>query len=410
MAQAPRALASLLSYQGIPVWRHIVVIKWTLQIASAVTVVALVAWFFSNIASAVEERNIPYGFDFLSREYQTPIGEHFVPYESDDSFGYALFVAATNTAIVAVIGVVLATALGIFIGVARLSSNWLVARIAGAYVEFFRNVPLLIQLLFWFYIVLSLPPTRNTHVLFERVYVNNAGVSIPWALPTGGSGLMAWDAWLWLALAVAGVVAGVIVHRKLTRREIESGHASYPLISGVGTAVVVGAASWVILMIVNGEAPFAISTPAPAGAFGRIAGGFTVRAGLFVLLIGLVIYTAAFIAEIVRAGIQSVRKGQVEAALAMGLTPIGALRLVIFPQALRVIVPPLINQYLNLTKNSSLGGAIGYSELTSVTITMTQTAPAISLFLLITGVYLAMSLTWSLIGNLYNWRTGFRGG
>ena len=221
---------------------------------------------------------------------------------------------------------------------------------------------------------------------------------------------MAWDAWLWLALAAAGVVAGVIVHRKLTRREIESGHTSYPLISGVGTAVVVGAASWVILMIVNGEAPFAISTPAPAGAFGRIAGGFTVRAGLFVLLIGLVIYTAAFIAEIVRAGIQSVRKGQVEAALATGLTPIGALRLVIFPQALRVIVPPLINQYLNLTKNSSLGGAIGYSELTSVTITMTQTAPAISLFLLITGVYLAMSLTWSLIGNLYNWRTGFRGG
>ena len=405
MAQAPRVL----TYQGIPVWRHIVVIKWTLQIASAVIVVALVAWFFNNIVSAIEERNIPAGFGFLSREYQTPIGEHFIPYESDDTFGYALFVAATNTALVAVIGVVLATGLGILIGVARLSSNWLVARIAGAYVEFFRNVPLLIQLLFWFYIVLSLPPTRNTHVLFDRVYVNNAGVSIPWPLPTGGSGLDAWSAWLWLALAAVGVAAGVVIHRALTRREIETGRASYPLISGVGAAVAVGAVSWIILMIVNGAAPLAISTPAPAGAFGRIADGFTVRAGLFVLLIGLVIYTAAFIAEIVRAGIQSVRKGQIEAARAVGLTPIGVLRLVTFPQALRVIVPPLISQYLNLTKNSSLGGAIGYSDLTSVTITMTQTAPAISLFLLITGVYLAMSLTWSLIGNLYNWRTGFKG-
>ena len=399
MAQAPRILA----YQGIPVWRHIVVIQWTLQIASAVLVVALVAWFFSNVANAIQDRNIPYGFDFLSREYQTPIGEHFIPYEPSDTFGYALFVAATNTAIVAVVGVALATALGIAIGVARLSSNWLVARIAGAYVEFFRNVPLLIQLLFWFYIVLSLPPARNTHVLFGRAYINNAGVSIPWPLPTSGA------AYLWMGAAVIAVAVGVAVHRILTRREIESGRASYPLISGAAAAVLIGGIAWVVLMIANGQAPLVVSDPAPQGAFGRIAGGFTVRAGLFVLLIGLVIYTAAFIAEIVRAGIQSVRKGQLEAARALGLSPIGVLRLVTFPQALRVIIPPLISQYLNLTKNSSLGGAIGYSELTSVTITMTQTAPAISLFLLIMAAYLAMSLAWSLVGNIYNWRIGFKG-
>ena len=399
MAQAPRILA----YQGIPVWRHIVIIQWTLQIASAVLVVALVAWFFGNIANAIQDRNIPYGFDFLSREYQTPIGEHFIPYQPSDTFGYALFVAATNTAIVAVVGVALATALGIAIGVARLSSNWLVARIAGAYVEFFRNVPLLIQLLFWFYIVLSLPPARNTHVLFGRVYINNAGVSVPWPLPTSGA------AYLWMGVAVIAVAVGVVVHRILTRREIESGRASYPLISGAAAAVLIGGIAWAALMIVNGQAPLVVSDPAPQGAFGRIAGGFTVRAGLFVLLIGLVIYTAAFIAEIVRAGIQSVRKGQLEAARALGLSPIGVLRLVTFPQALRVIIPPLISQYLNLTKNSSLGGAIGYSELTSVTITMTQTAPAISLFLLIMAAYLAMSLAWSLVGNIYNWRIGFKG-
>ena len=399
MAQAPRVL----TYQGVPVWRHIVIIQWTLQIASAVFVVALVAWFFSNIANAIQDRNIPYGFDFLSREYQTPIGEHFIPYEPSDTFGYALFVAATNTAIVAVVGVALATALGVAVGVARLSSNWLVARIAGAYVEFFRNVPLLIQLLFWFYIVLSFPPVRNTHVVLGRAYINNAGVSIPWPLPTSGA------AYLWMIAAVIGVGVGVAAHRILTRREIETGHASYPLISGAAAAVLIGATAWVILMVVNGQAPLAVSTPAPQGAFGRIAGGFTVRAGLFVLLIGLVIYTAAFIAEIVRAGIQSVRKGQLEAARALGLSPIGVLRLVTFPQALRVIIPPLISQCLNLTKNSSLGGAIGYSELTSVTITMTQTAPAISLFLLIMAAYLAMSLAWSLVGNVYNWRIGFKG-
>lgn len=410
MAQAPRILA----YQGIPVWRHIVIIQWTLQIASAVLVVALVAWFFGNIANAIQDRNIPYGFDFLSREYQTPIGEHFIPYQPSDTFGYALFVAATNTAIVAVVGVALATALGILIGVARLSSNWLVARIAGAYVEFFRNVPLLIQLLFWFYIVLSLPPARNTHVLFGRVYINNAGVSVPWPLPSEefdlyNWGLGIWAPWIWFACAVIAVAVGVVVHRILTRREIESGRASYPLISGAATAVLIGGIAWIALMVANGQAPLVVSDPAPQGAFGRIAGGFTVRAGLFVLLIGLVIYTAAFIAEIVRAGIQSVRKGQLEAARALGLSPIGVLRLVTFPQALRVIIPPLISQYLNLTKNSSLGGAIGYSELTSVTITMTQTAPAISLFLLIMAAYLAMSLAWSLVGNIYNWRIGFRG-
>ena len=150
-----------------------------------------------------------------------------------------------------------------------------------------------------------------------------------------------------------------------------------------------------------------MSSPEPQGRFGRISGGWTIRAGLMVLLIGLVIYTSSFIAEIVRAGIQSVSRGQVEAARALGLPPMEALRSVTFPQALRVIVPPLISQFLNLTKNSSLGGAVGYTELTNVAITMTQTAPAISIFMLIMAAYLAMSLTYSLIGNIYNYRIRF---
>ena len=174
------------------------------------------------------------------------------------------------------------------------------------------------------------------------------------------------------------------------------------MIVGYSVAILVGVVAWLAVSAAFGEKPFLVSVPEPQGRFGRISGGFTAQAGLLVLLIGLVLYTAAFIAEIVRAGIQSVNRGQTEAARAVGLSQINTLRLVIFPQALRVIIPPWISQCLNLTKNSSLGVAIGYAELTGIAQTMTQTAPAVSIFILIMAAYLAMSLTWSLIGNLYN--------
>lgn len=395
----------MLTYQGIPVWRHVGIIEWAAQITSAVVVVALVVWFFVNISSAIEARDIPFGFSFLNREYQTPIGDALIPYESSDSFRYALVVATTNTIVVAIGGVILATMLGIVIGVARLSGNWIVSKLALIYVEFFRNVPLLVQLLFWFYIILTLPTVRDAFVIADWIYLDNAGLSVPWLASTE-VGL----SFAWLGVAVVGVIAGVIVHRLLTRREVETGQPSYPLIAGIGTAVAIGAAAWAVLWGAAGESPFVVSIPEPTGRFGRIDGGFTFRAGLLVLLIGLVMYTASFIAEIVRAGIQSVGRGQIEAARALGLSPTEALRRVTFPQALRVIIPPLISQYLNLTKNSSLGGAVGYADMTSVGITMTQTAPAISIFLIIMLTYLLMSLTWSLIGNLYNRRIGFAGG
>ena len=396
------ALRSLTTYQGIPVWRHVQVIQWATQILSGILVVVLVVWFFANIANAVQDREIPHGFSFLDREYQTPIGSHFLPYESSDSFLYAFIVGATNTVIVSIVGVVLATALGIVIGVARLSGNWVVSKIALVYIEFFRNVPLLVQLFFWFYIVLALPPVRQGYVIADRVYVNNGGLSIPFPLPTSAGAAVSW-----FALAVIAVAAGVVVNRLLTRREELTGTSSYPLISGWGTALVIGAAGWVVIGILYGAAPLAISVPEPQGTFGRLAGGFTVAGGLVALLAGLITYTSSFIAEIVRAGIQSVGRGQVEAARALGLPAMEALRHVTFPQALRVIVPPLISQYLNLTKNSSLAGAIGYSDLTNVAKTMTQTAPAVSIFMLIMAAYLAMSLTYSLIGNLYNRRIKF---
>ena len=392
------AILQNLTYQGIPIWRHDQIIQWTAQIVSGFLVVFLVAWFFFNIVNAIDEREIPYGFSFLERAYQTPIGQHFIPYETSDTFLYAFGVAAVNTIVVSIVGVILATLLGIFVGVCRLSTNWLVAKVALVYIEFFRNVPLLIQLYFWFYIVLSLPPVREGYVIANRVYINNAGVSIPFPFADGAAAAL-----IWIALAAAGIIAGAAVHRSLTQREVTSGQSSYPLIGGFATAIVVGAVAWLIISFVAG-APLVVSQPAPQGTFGRIAGGFTVSGGLMALLIGLVMYTSSFIAEIVRAGIQSVGRGQIEAARALGLSPMSTLRQVTFPQALRVIIPPLISQCLNLTKNSSLAGAIGFADLTNVAKTMTQTAPAISIFILIMAAYLAMSLTYSLIGNLYNRR------
>jgi general L-amino acid transport system permease protein len=391
-----------LTYQGIPIWRNIFVIQWASQILSGVLVVVLVSWFFVNIGNAIQERDIPYGFSFLSRAYQTPIGQHFLDYKSSDSFLYAFVVAATNTIVVSIVGVILATVLGIIVGISRMSGNWIMSKVALVYIEFFRNVPLLLHLFFWFYIVLGLPPVRQGYVIAQRLYINNGGVSFPWPSPTN-SGL----AGTWIVAAVAAVIIGWVIRRWLARRERDTGVASYPLAVGCAAAVAVGAAAWLILSVAGGAAPFVISQPEPHGTFGRIAGGFTVPGGLIALLIGLVTYTSSFIAEIVRAGVQSVGRGQAEAARAVGLSAMSTLRDITFPQALRVIVPPLISQCLNLTKNSSLAGAIGYSDLTNVAKTMTQTAPAVSIFILIMAAYLAMSLTFSLIGNLYNRHSRF---
>ena len=398
-------LRGLLTYEGVEVWRHTRVIQWTLQIVSGILVVALVAWFFTNIANAVQDREIPHGWGFLDRAYQTPIGHSFLPYESSDSYGYAVVVAVVNTLVVSIVGVILATALGIFVGVARLSSNWLVSKLATVYIEFFRNVPLLIQLFFWFYIVLALPPVREGYVIGGGLYINNAAFSMPFPNAAGTAGAVVWS-----LLAAGALAAGYAAFRLLTARELRTGQPSYPLYAGVATAVVIGAIAWIVVSLAAGDAPFFISSPEPQGRFGRIAEGFTAPAALVALLVGLVTYTASFIAEIVRAGIQSVRRGQIEASRALGLSPMETLRYVTFPQALRVIIPPLISQFLNLTKNSSLAGAIGYADLTAVAKTMTQLAPAVSIYLLIMVAYLAMSLTYSLIGNLYNRHIRFTGG
>ena len=398
-----------LTYQGIPIWRNVYVLRWVSQITSGLLVVLLVSWFFVNIGNAIEDREIPYGFSFFSREYQTPIGQHFLAYEASDTFLYAFFVALTNTLIVSIVGVTLATILGIFVGVCRMSSNWIVSKLALIYIEFFRNVPLLVHLFFWFYVVLELPPVREGYGIAQRMYINNGGLSVPWVSPNGTA-----VAGIWLLVVALAIVAGFVTHRRLASRERDTGIASYPLIFGVVVTLGISAFAWLLISFgligSGGEPPFTLSYPEPKGTFGRIAGGLTLSGGLIALLAGLVTYTAAFIAEIVRGGVQSVGRGQTEASRSVGLSAMNTLRHITFPQALRVIVPSMISQYLNLTKNSSLAGAIGYSDLTNVAKTMTQTAPAVSIFIMIMVAYLAMSLVYSVIGNLYNRHIRFTGG
>ena len=390
-------MQSILYPGGIPLWRNVVFVQWVLQIVSAIIIIAIVSGFIFNVANEIQDREIPFGFSFLDDAAQIPIGESVIHYDPSQSYLYGFGVAALNTIKASVLGVILATSLGIVIGVSGLSRNWLLSRIALVYIETFRNIPLLIQLLFWFLIILELPNVREGYVFFDAFYLNNSGFYLPWTTPLGGF-------WPWAILSVIGLGAAILAFKFLVKREIETGQPSYPIIAGFAIFIVV---TLIGLFIFT---PLDLVVPErQEGPFGRLQGGARWSGSFFALLIGLVVYTSSFIAEIVRAGIQAVNKGQTEAARALGLHTNASLRWVIFPQAMRVIIPPLISQYLNLTKNSSLAAAIGYPDLVSVSTTMTQIAPAISLIGMVMVTYLAMSLFYSAIGNLYARLTRYAG-
>ena len=390
-------MQSILYPGGVPLWRNVVFLQWVGQIVSAIIIIAIVSGFIFNVANEIQDREIPFGFNFLDDAAQIPIGESVIQYDPSQSYLYGFGVAALNTIKASVLGVVLATILGIVIGVAGLSRNWLLSKIALVYIETFRNIPLLIQLLFWFLIVLELPNVREGYIFMDAFYLNNSGFYLPWVSPLGGF-------WAWAILSFIGIGIGILAFNHLQRREVETGKQSYPIIAGF----LIFLALTIIGLIIF--TPFDLVVPErQEGPFGRLQGGARWSGSFFALLIGLVVYTSSFIAEIVRAGIQAVNKGQTEASRALGLHTNAGLRYVIFPQALRVIIPPLISQYLNLTKNSSLAAAIGYPDLVSVSTTMTQIAPAISLIGMVMVTYLALSLFYSLIGNIYSRITRYAG-
>jgi len=357
-------------------------------------IVGFLAW--SAIHNAVENlarAKIASGFGFWENTAGFDISQSLIDYSNTSTYGRAFWVGLLNTLLVAALGIVLATILGFVVGIARLSTNWLVARIAGFYVETIRNIPLLLQLLFWYNAVLkALPAVRESIAIPGGGFLNNRGLFLPQPVPQPGAH------WAMMALLV-GVVAAVAFRVWAKRRQDRTGEQA-PML-WITLALVIALPFSVLAL---SGFPVAFNYP-QSGRF-NIQGGIEVLPEFMALLFGLVIYTAAFIAEVVRAGIQSVVRGQTEAAYSLGLRPSQSLRLVVIPQAMRVIIPPLTSQYLNLTKNSSLAVAIGYPDLVQIFAgtVLNQTGQAVEVIVITMAVYLTISLVTSGLMNLYNRR------
>lgn len=353
-------------------------------------VIGGMAW---NAADALERQNIASGFGFLDNTAGFDVVQTLVAYDETSTYGRVLLVGILNTLLVAVIGVVLATMLGLLVGIGQISSNWLFARLCRAYVEVMRNVPLLLQLFFWYFAVLrALPGPRESWSFLGGAFLNNRGLYLPRPLAEPGFEVVV------LAFAAGMIAAAIHSYRQRVTRE-QTGRAG-----AVGRTMV--ALCLVPPLVAAGVMQFPLSFNWPELSGFDFEGGFTVLPELMALVIALATYTSGYIAEIVRAGIQGVPRGQVEASEALGLTRTQALRLVIVPQALRQIIPPLTSQYLNLTKNSSLAVAIAYPDLVSVFAgtTLNQTGQAVEIIAITMAVYLTFSLLTSAAMNWYNGR------
>jgi general L-amino acid transport system permease protein len=374
-------------------WRDPRVRSIVFQAVTVIVVVLLIAYFVDNTLTNLRRQGIAAGFRFLDRTAGFDIGFSLIPYSAVSTYGRAFWVGLLNTLLVSALGVVLATVLGFVIGLARLSTNWLIARLAMVYIETIRNIPLLLQLLFWYFAVLqALPHPRDSVAIGDTVFLNNRGLTIPLAALGEGAGAIP------VAVLVA-VAAVVLLGRWAKRRREATGQPFHTVLVAIGVLIGLPLLTFIAL-----GAPVSFEYP-EMGRF-RLTGGLTLVPEFVALLTGLTIYTAAFIGEIVRAGVMAVSHGQIEAASALGLRPAQTLRFVVIPQALRVIIPPLTSQYLNLTKNSSLAVAIGYPDLVSIVAgtTLNQTGQAVEAIAMTMAVYLTLSLLISLFMNWYNRR------
>jgi general L-amino acid transport system permease protein len=361
------------------------------QIVVVGIAIAVVAWLWSNAVHNLSARRISTGFAFLGREAGMPIADAWLSYSPKNTYLRAFIVGIVNTLRVAVIGIVLATVLGTMIGIARLSSNWLLSRLAAVYVEVLRDLPLLLQLLFWYVLMQGLPAARAAWMPLDGIYLSNRGLVLP-SMPIEEGNL-----WV-IGTAAVGLIASYALRRQLIARQLLDGRPRplwpYALVLAVGLPALV---SWGL------GVSWTITTPELRGF--NFVGGLTLTPEYFALLVALVTYTSAFIAEIVRSGIQAVSRGQWDAAMALGLRRSFVLQHIVMPQALRVIIPPMTSQYLNLIKNSSLAVAVGYQDIVSIAnTTLNQTGQAIEAIALIMLVFLAISLGISLLMNWYNAR------
>ena len=375
---------------AVPLWRDEAKRAILFQAVALLLVAGASYYLFSNTQANLARQSIATGFGFLDKEASFEIGESLIEYSAADTYTRALLVGALNTIKVSFIGVVFTIVLGTLVGIARLSSNWLISRLAALYIEVMQNIPVLLQLFFWYAIFYeSFPSPRQALNPFTGLFLCNRGMIF--AIPEGHPAYVSMG---WTLLVV--LVGGWLLNRWGHKRQDATGRAFPALRITAAAALILPLLVWLFY-----GAPTAMNMPELRGF--NFQGGVTVSPEFSALLLGLVIYTSAFVAEIVRAGIQSVGRGQVEAAMAVGLRPSKVLQLVVLPQALRVIIPPLTSQMLNLTKNSSLAIAIGYADFVAVTnTTINQTGQAIEGVALIMLVFLFFSLSTSLFMNWYN--------
>ena len=359
-----------------------------------IAVAALVFFFYSivnNALSNLESRGIATGLGFLNQEAGFGIGLSLVEYDETHTYGRTFIVGLLNTALVSILGILFATVLGFTVGISRLSSNWLISRCAAVYIETFRNIPLLLQIFFWYFAVLqALPSPRQSLSLGESVFLNVRGLFFPGPIFEEGSNLIG------MAVIIA-IVFIIFLSKWAKNKQTLTGQQTpllrYSLLALIGLPT--------IAYFISGM-PISIDYPELKGF--NFKGGISIIPELAALVVALSVYTASFIAEIVRSGINAVNHGQTEAAMALGLPRNKTLKLVVIPQAMRIIIPPLTSQYLNLTKNSSLAMAIGYPDLVSVFAgtTLNQTGQAIEIITMTMAVYLTLSLLTSFLMNIYN--------
>ena len=372
--------------EQVPLWRNTRVIKFVGQGLVLVIVAITLAYLGSNLIANFRRLNLTFGFNFLSRPSSFGIADPPIAYRPTDPYTRALLIGLLNSLRVMFFGIIIAVVLGISVGIGRLSNNWLVRRLAGVYVEILRNTPLLLQLFFWYFAVfLRLPKIERPLVVGDRIFLTNRGLDIPWfaaTLPT------------WLSLgAIIGCILMAVAAWNLRDREIERGRNPQLWIGLLSISAIA-----IVLLFV-----FGIEWVVPQLQNNLIRGGLNLSPEFATLLIGLGIYTSAFIAEVVRAGIQSVSLGQWEAAKALGLKPSAMMQLVIFPQALRVIIPPLTSEFLNLAKNSSLAIAVGYSDIYAIGSTISnQTGKSLEILAIVMAIYLTIDLIVSGIMNRFN--------
>jgi general L-amino acid transport system permease protein len=360
------------------------------QVLLVAALAAFVAWIVLNTAANLQRANIASGFDFLSERAGFEIGQSPVPYTPDRSYGYALYVGFLNTLVVAGIGIAAATIIGFLIGIGRLSKNWLIRQLSTVYVEVFRNIPPLLVILFWYFGVIAiLPAPRDAIDIGLGINLSNRGAFMPKLLFEPGAGMIG------IAILVA-VVAVAALSVWARRRQMATGQPFPVLWTSIG--ILIGLP---LIAYLAAGAPLGLEFPEQTRF--SLRGGMQLQPELLALVLALSIYTASFIAEIVRAGILGVSHGQTEAAYSLGLRPGPTLRLIVIPQALRIIIPPLTSQYLNLAKNSSLAVAIGYADLVAVGGTiLNQTGQAVEIVAIWMIVYLTISLVTSLFMNWFN--------